>query len=288
MIMKKTGRKVVMQGFRGSYHEIAARRYFGAEVEVAPCLTFDEMFKMMEMDKTLSGIVAIENTVSGSILPNYTLIKDSGTFVSGECKLRISMNLLAFPGQVIDDIIEVRSHQLALLQCKDFFTSYPSIRLIDSVDTALSAKEISETGLLGSGVVASKLAADLYGLEILAEGIESNKRNFTRFLILEPKGDNSIRELKVRDGINKASIVFKLPHRKGTLVELLSVFSENGCSLTTIQSNPILGSEWEYLFYADMLFESYDQYQKAIAKASPLCSELGIIGEYMEGKVFMD
>ena len=288
MIMKKTERKVVMQGFRGSYHEIAARRYFGADVEVVPCLNFDEMFKMMEMDRTLSGIVAIENTVSGSILPNYTLIKDSGTFVSGECKLRISMNLLAYPGQSIDDILEVRSHPLALLQCKDFFNNYPTISLIDSVDTALSAKEISETGLLGSGVVASKLAAELYGLEMLAEGIESNTRNFTRFLILEPKGDNSKREHKFMDGINKASIVFKLPHRKGTLVELLSGFSENGCSLTTIQSNPIIGVEWEYLFFADMLFDNYERYQKAIEKASTLCREFGIIGEYKEGKVFMD
>ncbi len=277
-----------MQGFRGSYHEIAARRYFGAEVDVVPCLTFDEMFKMMEIDRSLSGIVAIENTVSGSILPNYTLIRDSGTFVSGECKLRISMNLLAFPGQVIDDILEVRSHPLALLQCKDFFNNYPSISLIDSPDTALSAKEISETGLLGSGVVASKLAAELYGLTIMAEGIESNKRNYTRFLILEPKGD--VNKMKVADieGINKASIVFKLPHRKGTLVELLSVFSDLGCSLTTIQSNPIIGIEWEYLFYADMVFDSYEQFKKAIEKASPLCSELGIIGEYKEGKVYMD
>ncbi len=277
-----------MQGFRGSYHEIAARRYFGADVDVVPCLTFEEMFKMMEMDSSLSGIIAIENTLSGSILPNYTLIKDSGTFVSGECKLRISMNLLAFPGQVIDDILEVRSHPLALLQCKDFFNNHPSVRLIDSVDTALSAKEISETGLLGSGVVASKLAAELYGLQILAEEIESNKRNFTRFLILEPKGEIGRRGHLVTDGINKASIVFKLPHRKGSLVALLSAFSENGCSLTTIQSNPIIGHEWEYLFYADMLFENYKQYLTAIEQASVLCSELGIIGEYKEGKVFLD
>lgn len=277
-----------MQGFRGSYHEIAARRYFGADVDVVPCLTFDEMFKMMEADNSLSGIVAIENTVSGSILPNYTLIKDSGTFVSGECKLRISMNLLAYPGQEIVDILEVRSHPLALLQCRDFFNNYPTIRLIDSVDTALSAKEISETELKGSGVVASKLAAELYGLEIIAAGIESNKRNFTRFLILDPKSNKSNREGVDRDKINKASIVFKLPHRKGTLVELLSVFSKNGCNLTTIQSNPILGSEWEYLFYADMMFDSYQNYLKAIEQASPHCSELGIIGEYPEGEVFTD
>lgn len=277
-----------MQGFRGSYHEIAARRYFGADVDVVPCLTFDEMFKMMEADTALSGIVAIENTVSGSILPNYTLIKNSGTFVSGECKLRISMNLLAYPGQDIDDIQEVRSHPLALLQCRDFFYNYPSIRLIDSVDTALSAKEISETELKGSGVVASKLSAELYGLEIIAAGIESNKRNFTRFLILDPKGNTSQREVERTDKTNKASIVFKLPHMKGTLVKLLSIFSENGCNLTTIQSNPILGSEWEYLFYADMIFDNYQYYLKAIEQASPHCSELGILGEYAEGEVFMD
>ncbi|MBE0676600.1 MAG: prephenate dehydratase [Bacteroidales bacterium] len=286
--MKKTKQKVVIQGFRGSYHEIAALRYFGPDIEVVPSLTFEEMFKMMAADKELSGIIAIENTVSGSILPNYTLIKNSGNYVTGECKLKISMNLMACPGQFIDDILEVRSHPLALMQCHDYFDDFPSIRLIDSVDTALSAKEISETGLKGAAVVASKLAAELYGLEIIASGIESNKRNFTRFLIIDRKGGTEAAKTDARDGINKASVAFKLPHRKGSLVELLSVFAKNDCSLTSIQSNPIIGSEWEYLFYADMVFPDYQKYRRAIDEGSPLCNELAIIGEYKEGKVFYD
>jgi len=286
--MKETKRKVVIQGFRGSYHEIAARRYFGDEIEVVPSLTFEEMFRMMEADGELSGVAAIENTVSGSILPNYTLIKNSGTFVTGECKLRISMNLLAYPGQVIEDILEVRSHPLALLQCSDFFKNYPSIRLIDSVDTALSAKEISEIGFMGAGVVASKLAAELYGLEVLAEGVESDKCNYTRFLILESRNSQKTSTRSGANTINKASIVFKLPHKRGTLVKLLSVFAANGCNLSTIQSNPVIGSEWEYLFYADLVFDSYTDYRKAVEEAAPHCVEIAIIGEYQTGEVFND
>jgi prephenate dehydratase len=287
-MIKMKKRRVVIQGFRGSYHEIAAKKYFGTEIEIVPSLTFEEMFKMIEQDKELSGVVAIENTVSGSILPNYTLISNSGTIVSGECKLRISMHLLAYPGQEISDILEVRSHPLALLQCRDFFVDYPSIRLIDSADTALSAKEISETRLQGAGVVASRLAGELYGLECIAENIESNKSNFTRFMIIEAGDKMAVHGLKDRDIINKASIVFRLPHERGTLVKVLSVFASNGCSLTMIQSNPVIGSEWEYLFYADIVFDKYSLYRHAVDLAVPLCSELVIIGEYREGMVYYD
>jgi prephenate dehydratase len=284
--MKNEKKRVVMQGFRGSYHEIAARRYFGPEIEIVSSLTFNDLFSMLASDRSLSGIVAIENTVAGSILPNYELIRESGYFVSGEVKLRINLNLLACPGQKMDDILEVMSHPLALVQCREFFREYPSIRLTESADTALSAKEISETGLKGAGVVASKLAAELYGLEVLSEGIESNKRNYTRFLILEPDENPGGRKHALSGRITKASIAFKLPNRKGTLVSVLSVFANNGCNLTAIQSNPIPGRAWEYLFYTDLVFKSYRGFSRAVEQALPLCNELRVIGEYPEGEVF--
>ena len=292
--MKNEKKRVVMQGFRGSYHEIAARRFFGPEIEIVPSLTFNELFSMLASDRTLSGIVAIENTVAGSILPNYELIRESGCFVSGELKLRINLNLLACPGQKIDDILEVMSHPLALLECRDFFREYPSIKLIESADTALSAKEISEMGLMGAGVVASKLAAELYGLEVIREGIESNNLNYTRFLILEheevtgTRSDGDRDKDKDKDRITKASVAFKLPNSKGTLVSVLSVFAKNGCNLTAIQSNPIPGRAWEYLFYTDLVFNDYAEFSRAVEQALPLCNELRVIGEYPEGEVYND
>ncbi|MBM3420639.1 MAG: prephenate dehydratase [Bacteroidetes bacterium] len=284
--MESSRQKVLIQGFRGSYHEIAARSYFGDAIEVVPALTFDEIFRMLNVDGSLYGVVAIENTVSGSILPNYSLLNDSGVYISGEIKLRVSLNLLALPGQEPDDIAEVRSQALALSQCRDFFLKYPDIKLIESADTALSAKEISECGLRGAGVVGSSLAADLYGLEILAAGIESNKRNYTRFLVLDTASEPGSHDNAGMAGINKSSVVFRLPHRKGSLVEVLSLFSVGDCNLTTVQSAPLIGSEWEYLFYVDMTFEKYASYRKAVGKASSLCTEFKIIGEYREGDVF--
>ncbi|MDX9929210.1 MAG: prephenate dehydratase [Bacteroidales bacterium] len=284
--MKTERRRVVIQGFRGSYHEIAASKYFGSNIEIIPTLAFDEMFRMLERDNTLSCVFAIENTVSGSILSNYTMLKQAGLFVTGECSLRISLNLLAFPGQSIGDVLEVRSHPLALVQCRDFFDSHPGIRLIESADTALSAKEISESRLMGAGVIASRLAAKLYGLEVIEEEIASDIRNFTRFLIIEPAGRHTDRKAGGEMLINKASVVFSLPHRKGSLVELLSVFADRDCNLTTLQSTPIVGSEWEYLFYADMVFSSYEQYMHALEEAGKLCHELTIIGEYREGNIY--
>lgn len=279
-------KKVLIQGFRGSYHEIAARKFFGKETEVIPTLTFDEVFRLLAADSQLFGVVAIENTLSGSILPNYHLLYESGIRVSGEVKLRVSLNLLALPGQDLADIEEVRSQALALMQCREFFSSYPGMRLIESADTALSAKEISECGLKGAGVVASTLAAELYGLAILAPNIESNSKNFTRFLILNPGAGQIDLSMPPVSGVNKASLVFRLPHRKGSLVEVLSVFSKGECNLTSVQSSPLIGSEWEYIFYVDMTFSDQKLYRESVREASSLCSELSVSGEYTEGEVF--
>jgi len=284
--MKTERRKVLIQGFRGSYHEIAARCYFGDDAEIVPTLTFDEVFRMLVINRELYGVVAIENTLSGSILPNYHLLYESGLPIAGEVKLRVTLNLLALPGQSITDIEEVRSQSIALMQCRDFFSQYPSIRLIESADTALSAKEISELGLKGAGVVASRLAADLYGLEILAPGIESNKINYTRFLILDPLKRPDYGNHAGESEANKASVVFRLPHRKGSLVEVLSLFSKADCNLTSVQSTPLVGKEWEYLFYVDMTFEDRPAYLNAVKMAKSLCSELIIAGEYTDGLVF--
>lgn len=284
--MENRKRKVLIQGFRGSYHEMAARRYFRDEVEIIPTLTFDELFRLMQYDSSLYGIVAIENSVSGSILPNYNLINDSGFFIRGEVKMRVALNLLAYPGQDISDIYEVRSQALALMQCREFFTEYPDVRMIESADTALSAKEVSELGMPGVGVVASSLAAELYGLDILASGIESNSRNYTRFLILESVRDETLRSSQEQAKVNKASVVIRLPHRKGSLVEVLSVFSSGECNLTTVQSTPLIGQEWEYLFYVDMTFDNYRKFRSAVEKASSVCSEIRVLGEYSEGEVF--
>jgi prephenate dehydratase len=284
--MKNTKRKVLIQGFRGSYHEMAARRYFRDEMEIIPTLTFDELFRLMQYDSSLFGIVAIENSVSGSILPNYNLINESGFFIRGEVKMRVALNLLAYPSQDISDIYEVRSQSLALMQCREFFTKYPDIKMIESADTALSAKEVSELKMPGVGVVASSLAAELYGLDILAPGIESNSRNYTRFLVLESVRDEAPGVSNEQADVNKASVVIRLPHRKGSLVEVLSVFSSGECNLTTVQSTPLIGREWEYLFYVDMTFESHRKFQSAVEKASAVCSEIRVLGEYFEGEVF--
>lgn len=284
--MEKRRRKVLIQGFRGSYHEMAARRYFKGEMEIMPTLTFDELFRLMQYDRSLYGIVAIENSVSGSILPNYNLINDTGVLILGEVKIRVSLNLLACQGQDISDIYEVRSQALALMQCREFFIKYPDIRLIESADTALSAKEVSELRMPGVGVVASSLAAELYGLNVLASGIESNSRNYTRFLILGPGQEPEKGNLKAQSQVNKASLVIRLPHSKGSLVEVLSVFSSRGCNLTTVQSTPIIGREWEYLFYVDMTFDDYLLFRSAVDKASMVCSEIRVLGEYFEGEVF--
>ncbi len=229
--------------------------------------------------------MAIENSLAGSILPNYTLIKDSHMKIIGEIYLRIRQNLVALPGQKITDISEVYSHPMAILQCQMFFDQYPKIRLIESLDTALSARDIKEQGLMGIGAIASGLAAKKYDLEILATGIETNKMNYTRFLILKENNDDTD---KYESNVNKASIHFALAHKTGSLSKILSILSYYDINLTKIQSMPIMGKDWEYQFYIDLMFDDYDWYRKSIDAISPFTSELGILGEYEKGKSIME
>jgi len=272
--------RIAIQGGFGAFHEIAARSYFGSNnVKIIPRNTFKDLFKSLKMRQADYGITAIENSVAGSILPNYTLLKESGKKIVGEIYLRIKQNLVALPGERLNTIREVYSHPMAILQCQKFFDDYPHIKLIESLDTALSAKEISENKWKGKGAIASNLAAQKYNLEILAGQIETNKLNYTRFLILSDNG-----ELKKNSENNKSSVYFSLSHKIGSLSKILSILSYYNLNLTKIQSMPIVGEEWAYHFYIDMIYEDQDLYKQGLDAIRPFTEELGILGEYKKGR----
>jgi prephenate dehydratase len=278
-------KRIAIQGGYGAFHEIAANKYFkGDAIEIVPRNTFKDLFAALKEGKVDYGITAIENSLAGSILPNYTLLRDSKMKVIGEIYLRIRQNLVALPGQKISDIKEVYSHPMAILQCQQFFDEYPKIRLIDSIDTALSAKQISEEKLMGVGAIASDLAAQNYKLEIIAEEIETHKNNYTRFLILEDKNGGEFLD----ENVNKASISFALAHKIGSLSKILSILSYYEINLSKIQSMPIIGRDWEYQFYIDVEFQYYEIYRQAIKAVEPFTSDVCILGEYYKGEVYMD
>ena len=275
-------KRIAIQGGYGAFHEIAAMHYFKDEnIEIVPRNTFKDLFSALKNGKVDYGITAIENSLAGSILPNYSLLLESKMKVIGEIFLRIKQNLVALPGQKLSEIKEVYSHPMALLQCQQFFEDYPEITLIDSVDTALSAKKIAEEKLYGIGSIASKLAAQKYGLEMIAQGIETNKSNYTRFLILEDRNGNAFNDKKV----NKSSLSFALAHKIGSLSKILSIFSYYDINLSKIQSMPIIGHDWEYQFYIDLEFSDYDMYRQSVKAVEPFTSNACILGEYYSGEV---
>lgn len=278
--MKKT-KKIAIQGGGGSNHEIAAKAYFETDdIDTVECNSFDELFATLKKDSSIYGIIAIENTLVGSILQNYTLLKDSGLVIIGEYKLRIKHQLLALPGQTIADITEVHSHPMALAQCVEFFKQYPHIKMISRDDTALSGKWIRDNELKGMAAIAPQLAAEKYSLEVIARDIETNKRNFTRFLIISDKGKIEVEELLIQNKVNKSSLVFSLPHSEGSLSKVLSVLAFYNINLSKIQSLPIVGQEWEYLFYIDLVFEDYNRYLQSLDAIRPLTKNLKSLGEY--------
>ncbi len=255
---------------------------------MVPCSTFAELFDTLQFQKAQYGMVAIENSIAGSILPNYTLLKDSGLKVLGEVYLRIEQHLLALPGRQLKDIKKVYSHPMAIQQCKEFLDPlrHKGVQLVDAEDTALSAQWISENQKTKAAAIASRLAARLYNLDIIAEGIETNKKNFTRFLVISSRRNYQ----KSRNGkaINKSSVYFILPHEQGRLSQVLSVLAFYKIDLTKIQSLPIVGQEWEYLFYVDLNFDDYENYKRAINAIRPLISELKILGEYEKGEKYYE
>ncbi len=272
-------RRVAIQGFAGSFHEEAARRYYGgnfAEMpQIVECSTFDGLYKAMEQGVADCAIMAIENTISGGLLPNFELLRKYRQKIKGEIYLHIHQNLMALPGQKLEDIREVRSHYMAINQTREFFeTRCPWMRMVEAEDTAKSAADLAEQNLMGVGAVASKLAAQMYGLEILEPEIETFKTNFTRFLIL----DDAIEV--PQDRINKASICFTLPHKPGSLAHILTILSFYDMNLTRVQSLPIPGRQWQYFFYIDIRFEDYERYQQALSAVRPLIDDINILGEY--------
>ncbi|WP_293711308.1 prephenate dehydratase [uncultured Parabacteroides sp.] len=278
--MKK---RVAIQGIAGSYHDIAARSFYeGGEIEIVGCNTFRDVITTIKKDPAILGLMAIENTIAGSLLQNHELIRESGLRVIGEYKLRISHSLVALPGTTIHEITEVNSHPIALMQCTDFLDTLPNVKMVEKEDTAMSARWISENNLKGHAAVCGKLAAKIYNMEILAEGIETNKRNFTRFLALADRW--TAEDLLEKTEINKSSLVFALPHTSGSLSKVLSILSFYDMNLSKIQSLPIIGREWEYLFYIDLTFTDYTRYKQALDAIIPLTKDLKILGEYAEGK----
>ncbi|MCF8365032.1 MAG: prephenate dehydratase [Bacteroidales bacterium] len=276
--------KIAIQGTIGSFHEIATRNYFHEDVELLPCETFEELTESLAEHKAEYGCLAIENSLVGSILRNYTLLLKNPVKVIGEEYLRIRQNLLALPGQAIADIREVHSHPMAIEQCKEFFKKHPHIKLINSIDTALSAKEIAEDRIEGRGAIGSALAAEIYGLENIAASIETNKENYTRFLILSHQNNGKLQH----ENPDKASICFSLPHQTGSLSKILSVIAFYDINLSKIESSPIMGELWRYTFYVDVMFDSYERYRQCLTAIEPLTVDLEILGEYKFGASSME
>ncbi|MDR2809395.1 MAG: prephenate dehydratase [Tannerellaceae bacterium] len=278
--MKK---KVAIQGIAGSYHAIAARHYFEEEeIEIIGCDTFKDVIAVVRKDPSAIGLMAIENTIAGSLLQNHELIRQSGFTIIGEYKLRISHSLAALPGSSIREITEVDSHPIALMQCMDFLDTLPHVKIVEKEDTAMSAQWIAQHQMKGHAAICSRQAAEIFGLEVLAEGIETNKHNFTRFLVIaDPWTADEILRGATK---NKASLVFALPHTVGSLSQILSVLSFYDMNLAKIQSLPIIGREWQYLFYINLTFDNYMRYKQALDAVIPLTKDFKILGEYAEGK----
>ncbi|MGB0777755.1 MAG: prephenate dehydratase [Flavobacteriaceae bacterium] len=270
--------KVAIQGIRGSFHHIVADDYFQDQIDLVECMSFAAIPELICNGEVSYGVMAIENSIAGAILPNYALIDEHNLAIAGEYYLNVQHNLLALKGQDIMDIKEVHSHPMALLQCRSFFKAYPHIKLVEDTDTADVAKRIQEKQLKGIAAIASELAAQEYGLEVLAPAIQTVKENQTRFVIVEA------RESKYNSLPNKASIKFGLEHRKGGLGEVLLEIAENNVSLTKIQSLPVIENPWEYEFFADLIFDNYHDFKNALIGIKPKVSGYKILGEYIQNK----
>ncbi|HIA35703.1 MAG TPA: hypothetical protein EYN89_02945 [Flavobacteriales bacterium] len=274
--MKK--QKIAIQGFAGSFHELATRNYFlDEDIELLYCDSFEEIFELIFKEKGCLGVIAIENTVAGSIMPNYKMLQEYNCKIIGETYLHIVQHLMAFPGQQLSDIREIWSHPMALRQCNNFLKKHPHIRSVETEDTAKSAEIINARKLIGVAAIAGEMAASINGLDIIKEGIETNKKNFTRFLVISPELNGDVKNS------NKASICFTLDHETGSLAKVLVLLSENDLNLTKIQSNPIVGQEWEYFFYVDLLFENHDEFERTMTILKDVAKQLVVLGVYAAG-----
>jgi len=274
--------KIAIQGEKGCFHEMAARQYFSNEdVEIVPCYTFDMTLNSVKEGQAALAMMAIENARSGSILYNYSLIRESGLHILGEHNLRIVQNLMALPGQTMRDIRQIRSHPIALAQCMIFLNQYPEITLVEADDTASSARLIAEGRLKNTAAIASRSAAEIYGLEIIAEGIETFKKNYTRFLVIGSHDTGN------QTG-NKMSVCFATDHMPGSLARVLVKLAEMDVNLSKIQSVPRLNGEWEYMFYLDLELPSDPDIEAIMSTLAKYTSNLEVLGIYNKGEMLYE
>ena len=272
--------KVAIQGIKGSFHYIVAQDYFNIPDHVLECLTFDALVDSLLEAKTDTAVMAIENSIAGSIIPNYALIDTHNLHIVGEYYLDIQHHLMALQGQSIEDINEVHSHPMALLQCKEFFKGFPHLKLVEAKDTADVARQISEENTKGIAAIASAAAAEIFGLNILSHSIQTIKHNETRFVIVKKdveKGNSN--------AINKASLKFELSAQRGSLATVLNVMSDCKLNLTKIQSLPIIETPWKYAFFVDVTFEDYAHFEKAKSLLQIMAENFKILGEYKNARL---
>lgn len=271
--------KIAIQGIKGSFHHQVAQEYFAQEYDLDECMSFTSLVKSLTENKSQKGVMALENSIAGSIIPNYALIDRNNLHIIGEHYLDIHMNLMALKGQKMDDISEVHSHPMALLQCADFFLQYPNIKLVESGDTAESARRIHDQKIMGIAAIASPIAAQMYDLEILSAGIHTIQSNKTRFVIVKTQN----KELP-KEEINKASIKFELDDTPGSLATILNVMNNSKLNLSKIQSMPIIETPFQYSFFVDVVFEKYKHYDKAKKILELMTTHFKVLGEYKSGK----
>lgn len=270
---------IAIQGIEGSFHDRAARAYFDGPVSIVACERFDQVIEAVTTGRADQTVIAIENTIAGTILSNCTLIRDSGLFVTGEIMMRIEHHLMACASVSLNDVREIRSHPMALQQCGDYLEKLPHVRRVETWDTAAAARDLAIEYSPSAAVIAPAQAARTHGLAILASGIESNKTNFTRFLVLSPVEYNA--------GGTRASICLVIEHRAGALAGILATLARHGISLTKIQSTPIVGREWEYWMFMDLEFTDRDVFNRAINDVEPATETVKILGIYEKGETIV-
>ncbi len=264
--------KIAIQGYEGSFHQIVAEQYFGTGIEIIPCATFREVARKTKSGEAAYGVMAVENSIAGTIIANYGILQEAGVQVAGEVYLHITQNLVALPGTRLEEIIEVESHPMALQQCHNFLDTHPEWRLVESEDTALSARHVAEKGLATTAAIASERAAQLYGLEVVAPEINTIRNNYTRFVIIK------VQDLLIDPRADKASLYFKTDHRQGSLAAALSVL--DGVNMSRLQSHPIPAEPWHYMFHIDIEFPSLDVYTENLKRLIRATEEVHVYGVY--------
>ncbi len=274
------GLKVAIQGIKGSNHHQVANEFFGSDIDLVECLSFHGLVDMLLEKKADKGIMAIENSIAGSILPNYSLLYENNLHIIGEHYLNIHHNLMVLNGQQISEIKEVRSHPMALLQCREYLKQQPHIKMVEDVDTAETARQIQENQMKGIAAIAPKAAAELYGLEIIAPDIQTIKNNSTRFIVIKTKN-----KVIPKEEINKASMRFITDHKRGSLATVLNVMSDCNLNLTKIQSLPVIQTPWKYAFFVDVTFDGYERFAKSKSLLEIMTENFMVLGEYKNARL---